>query len=273
MKKILCPVDFSEVSKNALRYAMKLAELWDTRIDLIHIYHLESKEAAAVPYHQVDELLEQRKQEVDRKYTVFLEDINTERIGLLHKAYGIFTGLEIADATRDGDYRFVVMGTHGEKNNLEKYLGSVTTDLMTRSYCPVMAVPGGATFQTIKNLAYAVAGDAFDVGKGTTTALEDLLEFASGTGAELHVVHVASPQSEGKAPELRVDDYPVKHATYAVVNDTSVLEGLDRYVRDNDIQVLAMYVPKRRLWERLFHRSHTRAMAFHTSIPLLVFHA
>lgn len=273
MKKILCPVDFSEVSKNALRYALELAGFWDTRVDLIHIYHLESKDAAAVPYHQVDELLEQRKQEVDRKYKAFLEDIDTERIGLLEKAYGIFTGLEISDATRDGDYRLVVMGTHGEKNNLEKYLGTVTTDLMTRSYCPVMAVPAGAAFQPIKSLAYAVAEDAFDVSKGTTTELENLLDFTVSMGTELHVVHVASPKTAAKVPELRVNDYPVKQATYAIVNDASVLEGLDHYIRDNNIQVLAMYVPKRRLWERLFHRSHTRAMAFHTSIPLLVFHA
>ncbi|MDP4819531.1 MAG: hypothetical protein NWR67_00880, partial [Saprospiraceae bacterium] len=73
------------------------------------------------------------------------------------------------------------------------------------------------------------------------------------------VVHVAA-------------DYPLQAATYAVIHDDSVMEGLEAYIQLHAIQVLAMYVPKRRLWERLFHKSRTRAMVFHTSIPLLVFH-
>ena len=272
MKKILCPVDFSENSKNALRYALKLATLWDTQVDLIHIYHLEAADAAAVPYHQVEGLLEGRKAEIDQQFAHFTTDLDTGRIGFLLKAYGIFTGLEIADATREGQYALVVMGTRGERSNLEKLLGTVTTDLMTRSHCPVMAIPANAAFEPIKSVAYAVDAGAFDPLTGTTTALEGLLSFTERAEARLHVVHVAPEKGTGKDVELQVNDYPVPQATYAVINDDSVEEGLDAYVRDHSIQVLAMYIRKRRLWERLFHKSHTRAMTFHTRIPLLVFH-
>ena len=272
MKKILCPVDFSENSKNALRYALELATLWDTQVDLIHIYHLEAADAAAVPYHQVEVLLEAQKTEIDRQFVDFTADLDTGRIGYFLKAYGIFTGLEIAAATREGEYALVVMGTRGERSSLEKLLGTVTTDLMTRSHCPVMAIPANAAFEAIKAVAYAVDTTAFDPVSGTTTPLEGLLSFTTSVGARLHVVHVAPEKGTGKDVELQVNDYPVPQATYAVINDESVEKGLDVYVRDHSIQVLAMYIRKRRLWERLFHKSHTRAMTFHTRIPLLVFH-
>ncbi len=273
MKKILCPVDFSDVSRNALLYALQLADTWDTQVDLIHIYHLEAREAASVPYHEVDELLEAKKAEVDRYFRDFTAGLKTDRIGRLLKAYGIFIGLEISDLTRDGAYSLVVMGTHGERNSLEKFLGSVSTDLMTRSHCPVMAIPAGAVYQSVEAIAYAVAEEAMDWSKGMDTGLEDLLGFTKSSGAKLHVVHVVKETGTERDVELRVEDYPISDATYAVVSDASVLEGLDNYIEENEIQVLAMYIPKRRLWERLFHRSNTKAMTFHTSIPLLVFHA
>lgn len=272
MQKILCPVDFSETSKNALHYALGLAKVWGTKVDLIHIYHLESRDAASVPYHEVDALLEARKQKVDQAFVAFTADVDKQFLGHFFKAYGIFTGLEISDVTRDGDYALVVMGTKGDRNSFEQLLGSVTTDLMTRSHCPVMAIPAGTTFEPVHTVAYAVDADAFDPEHGTTTPLDGLLSFTAHTGAKLHVVHVAAEKGDGKDVELQINDYPLRAATYTVIHDDSVMEGLDAYIQHHAIQVLAMYVPKRRLWERLFHKSRTRAMVFHTSIPLLVFH-
>ena len=40
MKKILFPTDFSEVSKNAFIYALKLADSIDAEIITMHVYQL-----------------------------------------------------------------------------------------------------------------------------------------------------------------------------------------------------------------------------------------
>jgi nucleotide-binding universal stress UspA family protein len=249
MQKILCPVDFSETSKNALHYAPGFAKVWGTKVDLIQVYHPESRDAASVPYHEVDALLEARKQQVDQAFVQFTADVDKQFLGHFFKAYGIFTGLEISDVTRDGDYALVVVGTKGDRNSFEQLLGSVTTDLMTRSHCPVMAIPAGTTFEPVHTVAYAVDADAFDPEHGTTTPPDGLLSFTAHTGTKLHVVHVAA-------------DYPLQAATYAVIHDDSVMEGVEASIECHAIQVPAMYVPKRRLWERLFPQKQNPRYGF-----------
>ena len=42
MKKILFPTDFSDVSKNAFIYALKLADAVNAEIITLHVYQLDS---------------------------------------------------------------------------------------------------------------------------------------------------------------------------------------------------------------------------------------
>ncbi len=58
---------------------------------------------------------------------------------------------------------------------------------------------------------------------------------------------------------------------YTKVTNPSVVEGLESYLEQKPMDVLSLYIPKRRLWERLFHFRTSKSMAFHTKIPLLVF--
>jgi hypothetical protein len=66
--------------------------------------------------------------------------------------------------------------------------------------------------------------------------------------------------------------YPYHFTDFSVINNYSVMEGLDDYMVKRDIDWLALFIPQRRLLERLFHTSFTKRMTFHTTVPLLVFH-
>ncbi len=267
MKKILFPTDFSDASKNALHYALSVAERIDASIDVINIYHLPFADASSVPPEMVQRMLEEREEATKEKIDMFLEDIDMSRIREKRGEYGIFIATEITDLSKKQDYDLIVMGTKGERNPIEKFLGSVTTQVMMQALCPVLAVPMETSFREIENISYAT-----DFIPSDEQAINQLVEFAKEFEAAVHFVHVEThPDIGKKGDEIQLDNYPIQFADFTIVNSPSIMEGLDDYMRQKDIDILALFIPKRRLWERLFHSSFSKKMCFHTKTPLLVF--
>jgi nucleotide-binding universal stress UspA family protein len=54
---------------------------------------------------------------------------------------------------------------------------------------------------------------------------------------------------------------------------SDVADSLEKYVKDNAIDALALTTHKRGMLTRLFNPSLARQMAIDTHLPLLVFHA
>ncbi len=269
MKKILFPTDFSPCARNAFDFAVQLADDMGAVIDLMSIYHLPISDAGSVPPDYIDRMLQEQRNKVREQLREFTKEAPRQLIGKCRADYGLFIAQEITDAARYGEYDLIVMGTKGEHNRLEKMMGSVTTNVMMQSSRPVLAIPEEAVYKGIHELAYATNFQPSD-----QLAIEQLMEFATPLQANVHFVHV-----ETKVPaSTNVEDYfpsgvvPDGFSDFTIVNNNSVVEGLDNYVRANEIDVLALFIPKRRLWERLFHSSVTKKMALHSKMPLLVFH-
>jgi hypothetical protein len=49
------------------------------------------------------------------------------------------------------------MGMKGEHQRLDKWMGSVTTNLMMKAPCPVLAIPEKATYEGIKKITLATS--------------------------------------------------------------------------------------------------------------------
>lgn len=267
MKKILFPTDFSEAAKNAFEYALELAARVDGVIDLISVYHLPVSEAGSVPPQYIERMLIEKKQEVEWQMRDFLKPYEQKHIGTVRADYGLFIYQEIADAAEQEGYDIIVMGTKGEHNNMEKLLGSVTTSTMMQAPCPVLAVPADAGFKEIQRIAYAT-----DFQPSDEHAVGRLKDFAGLLDASIHFVHVDTTGKNKKAEDFPVlENYPLPFTDFSVVSSSSVIEGLEDYIQLKDIQLLALFIPRRRLWERLFHSSLTKRMTFQTQIPVLVF--
>lgn len=257
MRKILFPTDFSDVAKHAFRYAASLAESIDARIDLMHVYHLPIAEVSNAPYHQIEEMLEERKHQIEEQMDSFAALADGAVVGQRIITYGMFVYPDIVNTAGRGKYDLIVMGLKGAYNRLEKLIGSTTTHTMLSATCPVLAVPELAEFKDIEHVAYAT-----DFRPKEQQVINQLLKFTETVGAHLGLVHAAFREGAIEITE---------HDSFSIVKSESVMEGLDQYIREKKVDILALYIPKRRLWEQLFHQSFTKRMIFHTSIPLLIF--
>jgi nucleotide-binding universal stress UspA family protein len=161
----------------------------------------------------------------------------------------------------------VIMGTKGERNAMDKFLGSVTTNTMMNAGCPVLAIPEDATFEGIKQIAYATSLENKD-----QLFLEQLASFAKTVGATIDLLHV-SKEPTAKAQVLEMEkEFASEFARIHIVDNPSIMEGVDEFLKESHADVLALFIPKRNLWNRLFHKSFSKKMTFHAAIPLFVFH-
>jgi len=268
MKKILFPTDFSVAAANAFRYAIELAKVMEAKIDVVHVYNLPVIDATNLPSGYVEQMLEEKQALVQGKLEAFAVTEPEAPVEKLIPLYGVFIPEEIRDMVREGAYDLVVMGTRGEHNPMEKALGSITTFTMMNAGCPVLAVPEEASWQEIDYIAFAT-----DFLPHEQQAVAQLMKIAGKVAAEVFFVHVETNPNIGTMQDyVTLKDYPYKFTEFALVNSPTVMDGIDKFIKEKHIDLLALYIPKRRLWERLFHSSFTKRMAFHSRTPLLVFH-
>jgi nucleotide-binding universal stress UspA family protein len=268
MKKILFPTDFSPVSKNAFDYAIKLAKDIDAKVDVINIYSLPISDNGSMLPEYIDSMLEEKEKHIEVELKEFIKGNHNGNLGKTTAQYGIFVYQDLIDKAREENYDLIVMGTKGERNLFEKIMGSVTTHTMMNAPCPVLAIPEKAKYNGIESIAYAT-----DFVPKDEKAIDQLIKFSETLEAKVHFVHVETEPAIGDMREtIEIDRYPFENTDFALLNRKTVMDGLDSYIESKKVDILAMFIPRRKLWERLFHRSFTKQMTFHSHTPLLVFH-
>lgn len=266
INKILFPTDFSDASENAFRYALKMAEDIEAKLEVINIYRVPTGGADYAATGMYDEMLKIAKETSTKRLMYLTQNYAKGKNIKTSSVYGIFNVDEIVEYANDNDFDLIILGTKGERNSFEKFIGSVTTGIMMNASCPVLAIPTNAEYKGINSVAFAT--DLIDDSKTVMRATE----FANILGADFHIVHAkrreTPSESAGKGTELT--EYPFGFTDFTMAEDRTIEEALDTYINEKDVDVLVMYIPKRKLWERIFHTSFTKKMTFHTKTPLLV---
>lgn len=268
MKKILFPTDCSHAAENALKYALKLAEKFSYSIDILRVYQAPFRLDHDLPPEIIQARIEKEAQLIQGEVASFLKPYQSNCMGEVMVINGTHFAQEIVNKAEEKGYDLIVMGMKGQRNVLDKMMGSVTTHTMRNAPCPVLAIPTEATFSPIESIAYAT-----DLEPDDKHAVAQLMVWAGLLGAQVHFVHVETAPDIGVMEDrVRIDNYPFEYVDFTIVNNPSVPKGLAQYMQLKEIDVLALFAPQRGLWERLFHTSLTKKVAFQSEIPLLVFH-
>jgi nucleotide-binding universal stress UspA family protein len=140
-KKILCPIDLSANSRDAMHHAADLAGALGAELTLLHVYELPVyalPDGAIVTGAQTIVDLEAS---VARSLAEW-RDQAQQRLGrpvATRQALGAAAPLIVAEA-RTGGHDLIVMGTHGRSGLDHLLLGSVAEKVMRRASCPVLTV-------------------------------------------------------------------------------------------------------------------------------------
>lgn len=272
MVNILVPTDFSQLSKSALKYAIKIANKLEGNITVLHVM----TPTRAIRISMIEkirsldhDLMESAEAELERMIKTLSEQYKSKtpvRYQVVRGAYFPSTLLREARRLHSG---LIVMGTRGATGLAKAVLGSNTNSVIDVSHLPVLAVPEKAEFKGFRNVVYAS-----DL-RNLKEELDILIRYIEKFGSSIHLLHIVPPGEQVQIVEEKIEsvlqEFSYKNIITLVLVDSDVDSALDQYVEVSKADVLAMFTHQVSFFEKVFDTSMTRKMAFHTRVPLLAF--
>ena len=186
---ILCPVDYSEQSRQALLRASAIAEHRGAEITVLSVVEPLLAQAARIRLG-----VDLARTEEERALREFVEATLPERVAS-HVRLDLAVGnpsdviLQTSRRLRAG---LLVMGTHGRGGFRKLLLGSTTEQVLRQTEWPILAVPGGAPAvehpAQVKTILLAT-----DFREGAMAATQWAADLASDLSVPLVLTHVVEP--------------------------------------------------------------------------------
>ena len=139
-KKILVPLDGSELAEKALDHAEKLAETFDAEVVLLQV-------VAFIPIYGAPELVvpfvvdEKQKEAAEKYLTCLAEALKKKGLKVAVKVnVGMQVAAEIIDFAKESGADLIVMCTHGRSGITRWVLGSIAQKVLTRAETPILLV-------------------------------------------------------------------------------------------------------------------------------------
>jgi len=288
IKKILVPVDFSSCSLNAAYYAVQVAQQKGAEITLIHVYfnpvtspisydHFYSFPAnIAETFTEIADIAGESMKEFKIKLDAFMDGYDISDVKVKTELIGGTAEEVIPDFAKAGLYDIMIVGIHGKENS-DNWYGSLMTEIINKAGIPVMAIPGKAVYKdsVFKRLMYATNFD-----KSDGIAIKKLIEISKPLEIHISVVHIDVTSDNpfinydlthfkekyiGNVDQVKMD--------FDLIVNKNKARGIENYITDNEIDIIAVTSHKRNIITSLFKPSLTKELLFRLDIPILIFHS
>ena len=290
LRKILVPVDFSQPSQNAARFAVMLAAKSNSEVKLLHVFN--SPVVDMIPFTdvasiQIDfdmnyNLLHKAAKEKLIKFHAdlleFAKQIGADNVPIgytLREGYAAYGIIETSKKYRPG---MIVMGTKGEGFRSTELVGSVANEVSEETHLPLLVIPERAVLKgvdEVKNILYATNFDDSDY-----TSIRKLLRIVSPFNTKLYCVHVSDKSDSPaiRAHSSALKDY-FKKINQKLAVECSFVESKDMVksfmdvIKEKQINLVALTTIKRSMIYKLFNPSLSKQMIYQSDVPVLLFHA
>jgi nucleotide-binding universal stress UspA family protein len=184
---------------------------------------------------------------------------------------------EIISFCKEHRLMLVVMGTRGKNQKDIDLVGSVTGEIIEISKVPILAIPENVPFNDLskaKHIAFASSFNQHDL-----VAFDTFVKLLQNFNQQIYLFSIPSTHNEWN--EIRLSSireyfrkqYPALNIAYTALDDGDLLLAVEKFVRDNQIDMIALTTHRRNILTRMFNPGIARKMLFHTNTPLLILQA
>ncbi|QHT71310.1 universal stress protein [Rhodocytophaga rosea] len=277
MKTIVCPTDFSACANNAVVYANQLANKTQARLVLVHSTFVpDAMPYAGISVHAATSTYGEEMMYQDRLVNLCQELKKQNPNSLV--AYATKVGYrpvtdEIAHVANTENADLIVMGTTGAHGLKEIVLGSNTADVIEISRRPLLVVPEQASFAPIKHIIFAA-----DLTREHPANIALTVELATLFGAHISFLHVLREDNfmTGTTAKIeyshRFSGIGYDKVSFHTQEDENIERGILTFGKTHKADLIVMVNHQQSFWRSVFSNSHTKEMAYHTTIPLLAIH-
>jgi nucleotide-binding universal stress UspA family protein len=273
MKTIIAPVDFSPSSEKAAFFACNLAAFYGAELKLFHTYEMPVAVGEfAVPLFDIAEMQKAADHELELMKERILSKLGY-KVAISCKAELIEfqTGLaELCDAVKPD---LVVMGLSGNSPLTSLIVGSNTINTIQHLTYPVLVIPPQADFIPVRKIGFACNYENLV----ETTPVSLLKKIVLDFKADLFVLNVAYHNED--LTEVAIEERNLINQLLGEVNaefhniqSADVTEGINWFAEKCNLDMIVAIPKKHTLFEKMFGRSQTKDLLYHTRIPILCIH-
>ncbi|MDD4107213.1 MAG: universal stress protein [Prolixibacteraceae bacterium] len=286
-RHILVPIDFSPASYKICKMAFNIARHMNLKLVFMHCYI--NPVIHSVPYADVyvyDSSLITRMDDAETTanenfsnfITSLVAGIGEGKWETVETEFIIKSGYpdeDILAYAHENGSELIVMGTGGTAGTV---LGSVTADIIYNARVPVLVIPEKSPDKEVQDFRRVLYATNFD--EKDFVVMEKLTGFLKPFDVKVFCVHVGKKDSsdwvkaklEGMKDVLK-STYSEKYFDCRLIVGDDILQALEKFIDEEDIDIISLTTHKRNMISRLFNPSIARKMVFHTKTPLLIFHA
>lgn len=274
MYTILIPTDFSETCFNAAKYALGLAaQINSNKIILYHSYGV---------WNIADPLNGYEQTTISAKYSnESLEQLANFKTRLLPFAGSItIEAYQSTDNLTEGlnnvcsitGANLIVMGLHDDGSIVKQTLsGYHIIDMAKHTVCPVILVPSKASFERIEEILLSSNFKEQQL----SNAVNHINQLTKATDAKLLVAHVQAPSNQHlheKEETGLMMALGSSNPHFYALHHEDYLHAINDFAQEKEVDLLISISKKHSWFNNFFHKSHTKALAFHSHLPLMILH-
>ncbi len=260
MKDVIIPVDFSENSLHAARFAADmLSGRNDVRVILYHMYEDDDEAETAGNY------LETLSKEMQQKGIRQIECIKESGDDLID-SLGRLAYQKTAE--------LMVMGISEKDEWRQLFKGSNSLRMAAKNVCPVMIIPKDASYSGMNNIA--LTSDFKDVAGSTPVlAIKTVLELFQ---ANLHIVnvdnqHYVTLTEEFLAERAKMQEmFAEFNPEFYFIGMNDFQDAITQFSKDHQIDLIIIIPKNHSFFNNLFSSSNTKKLAHSSTVPLLAAH-
>jgi nucleotide-binding universal stress UspA family protein len=269
MKRVLVPVDFSNNSDAAIRYAISFAQ--DAKCQLVFFHSSITLIPAGGPVNAYrnavsedtsskEKLLKDKFEQISRELDIMSDPSQIKYVvkhgGPVHD--------QIIKVIKEEDIDLCIISTHGATGLKKIFMGSVTSKIIENSPVPVLAIPVNFNYHSIEKIIYS--SDLRDY----EYEIKQVRSFATFINAHIEILSFnhSAPVSEHERVELAKEGISFTEKT---IDDKPLITHLKSYLTRKPECILTMFTHPRTRLGKFFLGSNTEEIAMDLHFPLLTF--
>ncbi|QXP79748.1 MULTISPECIES: universal stress protein [Winogradskyella] len=269
---ILLPTDFSDNSWSAILYALKLYANESCTFHFLHSWSFTNNTSRT---YITSSFIDLQKEEAKNNLVELKEKAKAESKNSEHTFETIYSieslSTIIEDTIKERNISLVIMATKGATGAKEFIFGSNTVNIINKiRLCPVLVVPDAYNFVKPEQIAFPT-----DFNRFYGDELMPLMELTKLYNSKIKVVHINTKETLTEKQnynlsmlKVYLEDYP--SSIDWAPNFGSKEQIIKDYVKDHNINILAMVNYKHSFIENVMNEPVIQKIGFHPVIPFLV---
>ena len=271
MKTIIVPTDFSEISINAIYYAIELALIIKADILLLHVITLPVTIEVQFPSKNISIM----EKEATQRLEILLDKIIKPSKSSISISIKVSVGSfleEIKNHLVHIDTFAIIIGIKGAGATQRILFGSNVFTLIEELTTPVIIVADEVTFTPLKNIGIAIDLKSI-IG---TIPLNMISAIMNLFNSSLHILFVSQHKEVSSGEILQYSSLQNELAKYQPkfhhIISENIEEGIFEFLKKEEIDLLMVFPKKHGIVDAILNKSISKDLVINCRVPVMTFH-